>query len=478
MISPIVDVPPIDNEPSLQRALCNGDTIAESGPVIRFVDLFAGLGGFHVGLSRLGCECVFASELDSDLRKIYEENFALRPCGDIRKVKAKDIPAHDILCAGFPCQPFSKAGEQLGLDCEESGDLFRRIIKIARFHKPRLILLENVANLPKHDNGRTWEKRFRRRLENAGYNVTEKELSPHQFGIPQIRPRFFVVATLDSLDGFEWPEPQTDLSDLSIRTVLEQDPTDARKLSELHQEAINVWQEFIDAFPSDEELPSFPIWSMEFGATYPYEDSTPFNSTSQLLSRRKGSHGVPLNQFSPEERFEYLPSHARVKSDKFPDWKIRFIEQNRELYRKNKDWIDCWLPKILKFPSSLQKLEWNCKGEVRELSRYILQLRASGIRVKRPTTAPALVAMTTSQVPIIGWESRYMTAKECSRLQSLDELSSLPSNTCAVFKALGNAVNAELVRLIAERCITHLQNGSSTLNAKSRLKTVTSTEPV
>src|SRR6478736_2261643 len=97
---------------------------------MKFIDLFAGLGGFHLALKRLGHKCVFASEIDENLATLYEKNFGLKPVGDIRKVKATKIPKHDILCAGSPCQPFSKAGEQQGLDCPRWGDLFNSIIRI------------------------------------------------------------------------------------------------------------------------------------------------------------------------------------------------------------------------------------------------------------------------------------------------------------------------------------------------------------
>src|SRR6185295_18329146 len=136
--------------------------------------------------------------------------------------------------------------------------------------------------------------------------------------------------------------------------------------------------------------------------------------------------------------------HARVETDTFPDWKIHFIRQNREVYRKNKKWIDKWMPEILQFPSSLQKLEWNCKGGERDIWKYVIQFRASGVRVKRPASSPSLVAMTTTQVPIIAWERRYMTPKECARLQSLNGLKALPAAPTNAFTALGNAVNADV----------------------------------
>jgi DNA (cytosine-5)-methyltransferase 1 len=189
---------------------------------------------------------------------------------------------------------------------------------------------------------------------------------------------------------------------------------------------------------------------MEFGATYPYEDSTPYSMSVRRLREFRGSHGRRLRGLLKDKVISSLPSYARTQEERFPDWKIHFIRQNRELYQRHKRWLRDWLPEIRIFPPSLQKFEWNCKGEERDIWKYIIQLRASGVRVKRPTTAPSLVAMTTSQVPIIGWQRRYMTPRECARLQSMDELKYLPVVSTRAFKALGNAVNAEVVRHVAD----------------------------
>ncbi len=426
---------------------------------MRFIDLFAGLGGFHIALERLGHTCVFASELDANLQQLYERNFGMRPHGDIRAVPVSEIPAHDILCAGSPCQPFSKAGEQQGFECPKWGDLFEHVLRVLRYHKPEHIILENVPNLERHSKGETWAE-LKRGLEAAGYDIKTRHLSPHQYGIPQIRERVFIVGSRSGLMGFLWPE-QHHGALLSIASILDPDPNGAKMISPQVEKCLQVWQAFIKAFPKNEELPSFPIWSMEFGATYPFEGETPFAAGRRRLTKYRGSHGVPLKWYPPEARMDGLPSYARSKEEKFPHWKVLFIQQNREFYQRHEKWIKPWIPRILDFPPSLQKLEWNCKGEKRNVWDYVIQFRASGVRIKRPTTAPSLIAMTTTQVPIIGWERRYMTPPECARLQSLHELKHLPEVPTRAFKALGNAVNADVVQLIASHLLcSHRVNPS------------------
>lgn len=173
----------------------------------KFIDLFCGLGGFRLALESYGAKCVFSSDIDKHVSKTYENNFGTYPLSDITKVDEKDIPKHDILCAGFPCQAFSISGKQKGFD-DTRGTLFREVVRIAKYHQPELLLLENVKNLESHDNGRTF-KVIKENIENIGYNMYHQVINASQYGVPQARERIYMVCIRKDLDNenYKFPKP-------------------------------------------------------------------------------------------------------------------------------------------------------------------------------------------------------------------------------------------------------------------------------
>lgn len=434
----------------------------------KFIDLFAGLGGFHIALSKIGGKCVFASEIQNELRKLYELNYDLECSSDITDINPQDIPDHDVLCAGFPCQPFSKAGKQEGFgDSQERGNLFYNIIEILKAKQPKYVFLENVANLRGHDGGETY-RTIKKELEEIQYEVKDEIISPHQFGIPQHRNRIYIVGVHKKEGGigdFEFPEPlnNTGANSTHIRSIIDPKDENYRELKLETRKQIDAWDDFIKmTYQNGGVLPTFPIWSMEFGATYDYEENAPYNQSYKELKKKRGEFGRPIEGDNRKDLLACLPRYAQTHDD-FPNWKCRFIEQNRAFYEKHKTWINQWIEKygIREMVASHQKFEWNC-GQVNSeptIKDKIIQFRPSGIRVKQTDYSPSLVLAST-QTPIFPWikvregvYGRYMTVREGARLQGMQDLEELPKSDMATFRALGNAVNVEVVQRIAEKLI-------------------------
>ena len=194
-----------------------------------FIDLFAGIGGFHQALSKFGAKCVFASEWDKHASETYHINYGIKPHGDITVIDEKEIPSHDILCGGFPCQAFSISGKQKGFE-DIRGTLFFDIARIVNYHKPKVILLENVKNLVKHDKGNTI-KVILETLNNLGYQLSYKVLNASQYGLPQNRERVYLVGFREDLlqyseSQFQFPKPLKCL--VSLQSLLEENPIDAK----------------------------------------------------------------------------------------------------------------------------------------------------------------------------------------------------------------------------------------------------------
>ena len=462
---------------------------------LTFIDLFAGLGGFHIALESLGCKCVFTSELKEDLQKLYKINFpeASRIEGDITKVDLTSIPHHDILCAGFPCQPFSQAGKRQGFSDEGRGNMFDYICAIIEERgklddKPRFLLLENVSNLKGHDNGNTW-RIIQERLDALGYYVSGEILSPHQFGIPQHRKRIYIVGLRKDLvdsneyQPFEFPNEKNEkLCD--ITTIIDANDTDIQPLALKTHQQLKVWQIFLSELKKrNRKIPRFPIWAMEFDADYEYEDIAPFKQTKKQLKGHKGKLGWEINGPSKEDCLKQLPIYAQTDTaDKFPEWKIRYIRQNREFWAENADWLRSWIEYIKDWDNSHQKLEWNCRdNDDGDIKTKIIQFRASGIRVKMPTFSPALNLVGT-QVPILPWVElptecipvysneeleqyglmledirfgRYLSIREAAALQGMKSLKFDGLSKTRIYEALGNAINVDIVKIIAKKMLKY-----------------------
>jgi DNA (cytosine-5)-methyltransferase 1 len=399
----------------------------------KFVDLFAGIGGFHAALGALGGECVYASEWDKDAARIYERNWNMKPDGDITLAANDDVmsvPAHDVLVGGFPCQPFSKSGKQMGME-ETRGTLFWNIAKIIEAHSPSVVLLENVQNItgPRHIH--EWQVIIKT-LRDLGYRVSEDPMvvSPHLIrpefgGRPQVRNRVFIAATRipKGIPNFKNNVQIPDLSrvtsswdpqewSLDYHLPLEKLKTvkDKREtvLSDSEVSWIDAWNDFVITMRKDAKmvkLPGFPIWA---GDWVHFDDLE-------------------------------IPSGT-------PKWKRNFLTKNSVFYTENKKILDSWLKRwnnLEQFPPSRKKFEWQAQ-DASTLWETIMHFRPSGIRAKKATYVPALVAIT--QTTIVGKQRRRITVREGARLQGLpDWYDFIDQPNSASYKQLGNGVNVGAV---------------------------------
>lgn len=222
----------------------------------KFIDLFAGIGGFHLAVSSYGAECVFASEWDKYATNTYHKNFGIIPNGDITKIEVEDIPAHDILCGGFPCQAFSISGKQKGFE-DTRGTLFFDIARIVQHHQPKVLFLENVKNLLKHDNGNTL-KTIIKTLKELNYSVFYKVLNSSQFGLPQNRERLYIVAfhTTLNIDNFQFPKPMN--IPICLEQILEENPENTKIIE---RDDIEIYKDYTisNSLFSDYDLLNKPI---------------------------------------------------------------------------------------------------------------------------------------------------------------------------------------------------------------------------
>jgi DNA (cytosine-5)-methyltransferase 1 len=209
-------------ERSILRKSLKGKIKLKKEVPFRFIDLFAGIGGLRMGFEAAGGTCVFSSEWDKEAAKTYEQNHGEKPAGDITKVKNREIPDHDILIGGFPCQAFSVAGLKRGLE-DDRGSLFLEIVRILKNKKPKAFVLENVKHLLGHNKGETYEtiKVALEKIDGGAYKVTEEVMnSCIHGGVPQNRERVFIVGMRDKK---EFLFPNTPIQMAQLSTLLERD---------------------------------------------------------------------------------------------------------------------------------------------------------------------------------------------------------------------------------------------------------------
>lgn len=376
----------------------------------KYIDLFSGIGGFHQAMENLGGECVLASEIDESAIRTYYKNYGIDSAKDINEIKDEEIPDHNVLCAGFPCQAFSKAGKQMGFNDPTKGTLFFQIKRILLAKQPEYIVLENVRNLLSHDHHNTW-KVIEDELDKAGYNVKAIVMSPHQLGIPQLRERVYILGIRkDVYDGeleFIVPDKKEKTSLNAYEAgIFDKDVDEKYHISKQEEEVLECWNEFYQGI--NLKVIGFPVWAIEFGATYPM--------------------------------------------DGYPEWKADFCRKNRKLYHNNKTFIDAWLKKwdnLSAFTPTNRKFEWQAGTSINSVWDGYIQFRPSGIRVKRPDAFPALVALV--QIPVIGKYRRRLTPREAARLQSFPETFIPDENDFQAYKQFGNAVNVNCVEYLARQ---------------------------
>lgn len=412
------------------------DAMPRRSAPFKYVDLFAGIGGFHAMLDHAGGRCVYVSEIDREARETYVRNWveplpkAHRPIinTDITLATpadgAVDVPDHDVLAAGFPCQPFSKSGYQRGMD-EARGTLFWNIARILEERKPSVVLLENVRNIAGPRHRHEWDVIIKT-LRQLGYRVssTPSVFSPHflppsRGGTPQVRERVFILGTYV---GPKRALAETDVAptvvrgavdgwnvhDWNVDWILDNDAEisgiERYRLNADETEWINVWDDLVQRMWSARgyRLPGFPLWADAW---------------------------VPERGLDP------------IELDALPRWKADFLVKNARFFEDHRDVIKAWRkanPSFADFPASRRKLEWQAQ-DTASLWDTVMHFRPSGIRAKAPTYLPALVAIT--QTSIVGSRRRRLTPHEAARLQGFgSEFSFGTQRDQASYKQVGNGV--------------------------------------
>lgn len=385
---------------------------------MKYIDLFSGIGGFHQALDSLGCKCLLACDVDKACRENYKLNYGIDPHPDVKKLDSEDLEDIDIICGGFPCQAFSNAGKKKTFS-DDRGLLFDEIIRIARAKGPRFMFLENVKHILKVGDKKVIEY-IKQKIDEIGYYLQIFEISPHHYGVPQQRDRvYFVCVRKDIYNRNQTPivlPPKVENFNFEDFLDKKEDIDKKYFIDGDVLKCLNAWEEMIKIFPPGEKI----------------------------------SPVIMIN--------EHYNGHTEEDFNNYAEWRKGYITANKPLIAKYKTQWDKWYEKhkeILQKREIYGKLEWQA-GKVKEndsIFNYFIQIRQSGIRVKRAEYFPTLVAI--SQIPIYGKEKRYITPRECARLQSFPENFKIAENDKDSYKQFGNAVNVRNVHTVIEATFNH-----------------------
>lgn len=373
---------------------------------LKYIDLFCGIGGFHQALNKIGAQCILACDIDKDCRTVYKDNYGIEPISNVKDIDEKTMPDFDILCAGFPCQSFSNGGNKKCFE-DKRGLLFDEIMRIAKEKQPKFMFLENVKHILKVSNGEVIEY-IKDKIIQTGYTLQLFQISPHEYGIPQQRERIYFVCVRNDIYNGTDIQLSSFIETYDFKKILD-DKNDINEKYFIKGDILNMleaWDEIINKFEVGEKI-----------------------SPTILINDAYRNY--------TEEEF-----------NNFPDWKKDYMTKNRPLIEKYSPQFELWYnihSELLQKREIYGKLEWQT-GTIKEndsIFNHFIQIRQSGIRVKKSKYFPTLVAI--SQIPIYGKEKRYITPRECARLQSFPETFKLSKDDKKSYKQLGNSVNVDNV---------------------------------
>jgi DNA (cytosine-5)-methyltransferase 1 len=435
--------------------------------IFKYIDLCCGIGGFHQAIDNLNInsEILLAADIDNNCRKTYFKNYNIEPEKDLKDIDLEKLESFDGIFAGFPCQSFSVSGKRLGLD-DARGTVIYNILNIIKIKKPSLVCLENVKGLKSTKNKDKDGNEVRAynliysELEKYGYNITDRIISPHQINIPQFRERVIIIGILK--DKLESTFLDSNIFKVKFDEILNDNIKDYKEKNKNY----NIFNEkdliSNDSFLNKEEKLCLEIWN-DFITMKEWDSINNeilqqhmFNITGKKQRKNykqanfffdflhyKDSQIIPEHLINSKRKKKVIPMGYKKTSD---EWNLLYREPSiKKLIDK---FLNKWNNIINNLNLNFKYLEYagNCDyGSKNSINNFYIQLRMSGFRVRKNKLFPTLVK--SGPLPIIPSKHRYLTIKECARLQSFKENFYFINKSTAI-KQLGNAVNVQVIEVM------------------------------